>query len=213
MAQKAWIVTTHYPNEIFHSYQSIKSDDIVIAVDEGLSLMPKINLVPTAIIGDFDSLIDQSLLSAYPSADIMKHPGAKNSTDTELAIMYCMNKGISEIVICNDLQGRIDHVLGLIQNLLMAHRKKLRVIIDSGKQLMWFVDKKEILPYPPGSLLSLLSYSKYSHFESSSGLEYDLGNLTLHQHLSRGISNIITAPEASIKLLKGSVLACVTVFD
>lgn len=208
--KRAWLITHHAPAEIALNYSSITADDLIVAVDGGYERCLQLGLRPAVLIGDFDS-ISKEVLSAVPD-DCLKiiHPTQKNETDTQLALQYCLQQGVSEVIICNDLAGRFDHSLALVQNLLQAHQNRLKASVVSSNQIVFIIAKEIHLDYTVNSVLSLLSITPTTEFLSSQGLQYSLTGITLHNWQSRGISNSITQPEQYIEILSGLALAVVT---
>lgn len=201
----AWLITTHAPTRILSGYQNIQGD--IIAVDGGLAVAAENSLIPKVLIGDFDSL-DQDLLKNYPDIQIIRHQPQKNETDTELALKWCLDSGCyQKIVICNDMQGRVDHSLAIIQNLLELHRKGVDIAIETERQRLFFIREDTTLKGNKGDLISLISYSREARFLRSMGLEYPLEGLVIHQHQSRGISNVFVNDCIEIALAAGEVLA------
>lgn len=205
--RQAWLITNHAPSQIVSGYENITGE--IIAVDKGLEWVHDLGLIPALIIGDLDSL-DPNILALYPDTPLIRHKSEKNETDTELAITWCMSQGYQKIVICNDMQGRFDHSAAIIQNLIMGHQEGIDISIESEMQSCFFLVSETTISSKKGDLLSLISYSKTSHFISSTALQYPLAGLVLHQQQSRGISNVLLADECLIKLESGLVLAIVT---
>jgi thiamine pyrophosphokinase len=203
----AWLITNHAPTEIVSGYENITGK--IIAVDKGLEYAHNLGLSPTLIIGDLDSL-DPKILALYPDSPLIRHKSEKNETDTELAITWCLSQGYQKIVICNDMQGRFDHSAAIVQNLIMAHQEGIDIRIESELQSCFFLGPETTISAQAGDLLSLISYSEASYFISSTALKYSLTDLVLHQHQSRGISNVLLADKSIIKLKSGLVLAVVT---
>ncbi|MDY0150802.1 MAG: thiamine diphosphokinase [Candidatus Cloacimonas sp.] len=209
---RAFLVTNHAPPQIVSGYENISSADHIIAVDNGLQQVHALGLQPHIIIGDLDSLA-LKLLDLYPAVPIHKHPSAKNETDTELALLWCLKQEIyTEIIICNDLQGRFDHALGLVQNLLLAKSfsstgsAEFPLRIESQRQILFTLPDTLTLNNRRGQLVSLIPLSAEVQLIHSTGLKYPLDNLVLSSHLSRGISNEIIAPQAVICKAKGEAL-------
>jgi len=200
----AWLITNHAPKEISSGYHRITGD--LIAVDKGLEKLHVLGLTPLLIIGDFDS-IDPDILKLYPDIPRISFETAKNETDTELALNWCIKQGYSRVVICNDMQGRFDHSAAIIQNLIDLHQKAIDCRIDSGQQTIFFLGQETLIPGKKGDLLSLISYSQEARFAASENLQYPLAGLVIHQHQSRGISNVFSSSEAHISLQSGLVLA------
>jgi len=212
--RRAFLITNHAPTQIVSGYENIKPLDTVVAVDAGLEIINRVGLLPAIIIGDLDS-IDKDLLDRYSNVPIFRHPTQKNETDTELAISWCIEQDIyNEIVICNDMQGRFDHALAIVQNLLLLHRKQGKkpfIRIESAFQQIFCLPAPHIFHCKPGQLISLIPLSPKVQFKSSTGLKYPLDGLTILQHQSRGISNEFIANEAKIELLNGDVLAVISI--
>jgi thiamine pyrophosphokinase len=207
---KAWLLTPQSPDTIALNYASIAPSDLIIAIDGGLQRCFELKLCPHLVIGDFDSL-DPSLLSKIPDGcDILKFPVAKDETDTQLAVQYCLEQGVMEIVICNDLTGRFDHALALVQNLMQAHRNGITATLVSDKQIVSLIDGAVEYNYPVGTLISLLSLSPESVFSNSTGLKYCMDSVSLYNWQSRGISNEVIESRQSITLHSGLVLVIVT---
>ncbi len=208
---RAWLFTGHCPSSIVSGYHNLKESDLLIAVDSGLAMMEDLGLSPHLIIGDLDSANELAIGRDYPGVPVLRYPTAKNETDTELAVLWCLQQGIGEIVICNDLQGRFDHALALVQNLLLARDKGVYCRIESANQVVLLLDRETALPYPAGSMLSLIALSEKAEFEDSTGLDYAMSGVMLYSHLSRGISNRINNLPAIVRLRGGKVLAVLTI--
>lgn len=209
-AERAWIFTTTSPKEIFSSYSSIDPGrDLLVAADGGLERMAALELIPDVIIGDMDTASGE-LVERYRGVPVLRHPAAKNETDSELAVLWCLEGNVGEIVICNGLEGRFDHSCALLQNLAFIHGKGARGRIESEGQLLFFLNSETDLGVWKGCLLSLLAWTDEAKFSSSEGLEYPLENVVLSRLRPRGMSNRVLSGEARIKLLSGLVLAILT---
>lgn len=203
--RRAFLFTNHAPDAPIIGYDCLDGD--IIAVDKGLKKVHELKLKAHIIIGDFDSL-KQDELKNYPLESIIRYQAEKNETDTELALLWCLKqKAYDEIFIFNDLGGRIDHSLALIQNLMMMHKAKLPTFLVSQSQILFFLNDFTPLKGTKGDILSLIPYSSFASFQSSTGLAYPLASLTLYKDKSRGISNVFTTDEPTIALQEGLVLA------
>ncbi|HOH78749.1 MAG TPA: thiamine diphosphokinase [Candidatus Cloacimonadota bacterium] len=206
---KAWLITPQAPPESWKGYQGISPEDLIIAVDGGLKRCLELAWEPHYLCGDLDS-VDEGLIASYPTGQIWRFPREKNETDTELALRKCMELGIRDLLICNDLSGRADHALGLVQNLLLAHKQGLQAKILTGGQELFFLPPLWEITGRKGCLLSLIAWEGEARFEASEGLKWDLSGLALRTELSRGISNEITSETVSIRLASGLALAVLT---
>jgi thiamine pyrophosphokinase len=209
-SRRAWLITPQAPSEPAISYTSIIESDLIIAVDGGLKRCLELNLTPNILIGDLDSLTEDVLAKLPSGCEKVIHPVEKDETDTQLAVEYCIEHNIVEIFICNDLSGRFDHALALIQNLMQAHQRVIKATLVSQKQLITILSESVTLSYPVGTTLSLISITEKTEFVSSTGLKYPLDNLTLYNWQSRGISNIATEPHQHICKKLGTAILLAT---
>ena len=207
---RAWLITPYAPSEIALSCSSIQETDIIIAVDGGLEICKELNLIPKLLIGDMDSLPSATVENLPPGCEKITYQVEKDETDTQLAVEYCLEHNIREIFICNDLSGRFDHTLALIQNLQQAHRNGIKATLVSQTQIITILSSDVTLSHPVNSLLSLISITEKTEFSSSTGLRYPLDNLTLYNWQSRGISNVVTEPVQTLNIVSGQVLSIST---
>jgi len=208
--RRAWLVTNHAPAQIVTGYASIPSPDLIIAVDGGLDRCREHGIVPDILMGDLDSCDPRGIAELPVSTEIFRYPADKDDTDTQLALNYCRAQGIREILICNDLAGRIDHVLGVLQNLLRAQREGMEVQILTESQIVFILAPETSLPYPVGTTVSLVPLGDYGVFAGSEGLKWGLQGLSLSPDAAEGISNVISSSPARITLTSGRVVAIIT---
>ena len=88
--------------------------------DSGLEKVKESALVPTDIIGDFDSLKNKELLLEYEKrgVPVQTFPVKKDYTDTHLAVLFAAGLHPSRITILGATGTRYDHSLaniGLLQ--------------------------------------------------------------------------------------------------
>lgn len=87
--------------------------DAVYAADSGLGGVYEAGLRADFVIGDMDSLEDDTLLSSFSPEQIIRSPRDKDLTDTELAMDRMRKNGITEIVLIGGDGGRMDHFFAL----------------------------------------------------------------------------------------------------
>lgn len=189
--------------------QIIKNENIkkVIAVDGGAEILKKMSLIPDSIIGDLDSISDETLnFFKDKNVEINKYPAEKNETDSELAIDYCKKNNIEKLILIAALGGRIDQELANINLLEYIKTKNLNAkIIDKNIEISIieknkkFIDKKKYR-------LSLIPQTSLVKKASISGCKYNLDNKNLYRHKTRGISNLIVEKEAVVTIEKGLLI-------
>jgi thiamine pyrophosphokinase len=210
MTKKAWLFTATSPTEVFSSYSSIDlSKDMIIAVDKGLERLNKMRIMPHLIIGDMDS-VAEGLLDFYKGTLQFSYPTDKDETDTELALSKCLEFGMEDIIICNGLEGRFDHSLALLQNLLLLKDAGVQARVESEHQRVWVLGSETEIRGSEGCILSLIAWGGEAVFAESEGLQYALKGLKLPANLSRGISNRVLSTPARIVLESGIVFCILT---
>ena len=83
----------------------------IIGVDKGMEFLYHHKILPSYIVGDFDS-VDQKIGDYYcneTKVPIREFNPVKDASDTEIAIRLAMTLGASEIYILGATGGRIDH--------------------------------------------------------------------------------------------------------
>ena len=88
------------------AYIEKEKPELLIAADKGLAFFEEKNLLPTQIVGDFDTLGD-SLLPKYEAlgVEIRKFNPVKDATDTEIAVRLAMELGAECIHILGASEG------------------------------------------------------------------------------------------------------------
>lgn len=82
-----------------------------IAVDQGVKNLLDLDIRPIFVIGDLDSLEDQSLLKEF---DIQRYSSIKDDTDTALAIQAAIDMGYDSIDLYGVTHKRLDHFMAVL---------------------------------------------------------------------------------------------------
>ncbi|HHV65244.1 MAG TPA: thiamine diphosphokinase [Peptococcaceae bacterium] len=187
--------------------------DILIAADGGGDLALKVGRIPDVLIGDLDSISEESFkICQNNNTKIKKFPKEKDETDLELALEFAetylqaYGRQEDEILLYAAGGKRLDHLLGNIA-LLLGYGQKQRIIkmIDKNYQAWVMMPGTKIISGQRGQELSLLPLSEKA-LVNSQGLYYELKDLTLFQNSPRGISNVFTQDCVTITVREGIVL-------
>ena len=78
-----------------HKVRSLlRSDDYFVAVDGGFRHMKSLNLVPSLLVGDLDSIHPDDLNQLRTlGVEIIAHPAEKDDTDLDIALQAVFSKG------------------------------------------------------------------------------------------------------------------------
>jgi thiamine pyrophosphokinase len=195
----------------FAAPRHLRPDALVIAADSGVDHAHAIGLHVDVAIGDFDSVSAAGLARAEAEgARIERHPEAKDKTDLELALDEALRVEATDIVVLGIGGGRLDHLLA---NLLLLASPKyagcaitaldgpVRVhVIQAGRPATG-------LPGETGELLTLVPVGGAASGVTTTGLRYPLRSEPLPAGTSRGVSNVVESPSASVCLEAGTLLA------
>jgi len=188
--------------QLLESERAARSaNTLLVAADSGLALAEAAGLKPDWIIGDMDSLDSDSRLRSYPADRVIRHPAAKDFTDTELALALLWDQGCAEAWIAGGGGGRLDHLLG-IRDLFERKRFPRRWMIaaedvygvDEGDNLTVAVEK--------GGVVSVFPLGGGPWKARSTGLQWPLDKVHWERGLY-GLSNVATESEMTINAQQG----------
>jgi len=194
---------------------------LVIAADGGARHASALGLELGRWVGDGDSIDPADLATlAAAGVPIERVDPEKDASDAELALVAAVESGADEITILGGLGGvRTDH--GLVNVLLLQHPAleglAARLYDERAARL-------SLLTAPVGDggpaqaelagrlddLVTLVPLGGSAEGLTTRGLRYPLSGETLTRGSSRGLSNVRTAPIASVSLSAGRLLVIET---
>lgn len=186
-----------------------ESWDQVIAVDNGLRFLYEHQIIPTWIVGDFDTA-DPELVEYYreqTDIPIRTYNPVKDSTDTQIAIELALELDSTEITILGGTGTRLDHVLGNIQSLMLAKKAGVDCRILDAYNRIRIIDGETILKKEEqyGTYVSLIPLTTEVTGVDLTGFKYPLRDHTFTSTGSAGlgVSNEITEKSAEIRIKSG----------
>jgi thiamine pyrophosphokinase len=190
----------------------IVADDIVVAANGGLNHCVALGITPDAILGDLDSA-PSGYVTRLRSEGVLviRHPVRKPATDLELALDFAVEQEASEILVVGAMGGRWDQSLA---NLLLpaaaARREPPIRLMDGVSAAEWLHGPAEAhLRGQIGYVASLIPLAGDAVGITTEGLEYKLDSGVLEFGSTLGVSNVIVATPAKVRLESGRLL-CVT---
>lgn len=183
--------------------------DYIIGVDNGLRFLYENEILPTHVVGDFDTA-KPGLVEYYqghPEIDIRTFNPVKDSTDTEIAIRRALELHSSSIVLLGGTGTRLDHVLGNIQSLMLAKEAGIPCeILDAHNRIRLISEAftlKKAEQY--GTYVSLIPLTSVVEGVDLIGFKYPLENHTFTStgSASLGVSNELAAEVGEIRIRSG----------
>ncbi|MBC2851514.1 thiamine diphosphokinase [Cetobacterium sp. 8H] len=201
---KAFIfLNGEFPKEkSFYDNLNIQSHSLFCA-DGGAKKAIELNIVPSEVWGDFDSL-DNTYIEWLidRSVKLKKFNKDKDFTDGELLIQYVSSLNFDDIYVVGGLGGRIDHALTNI-NLIFKY-DNLTFINEFEK--LFLVKNNQSFNFLKEKIVSFIPFSDEILDLTLDGFQYPLFKHTLKRGDSTCISNVITSEKATVKFSSGKLL-------
>jgi thiamine pyrophosphokinase len=188
----------------------------IVAVDFGADVMRASGVLPHLLLGDFDS-ISQDTLSTYRAAEVevMAYDAHKDATDTELAFAELRRRGLSTVIVTNALKGRLDHELASLGVCADAASRGIRVVVIEDDESCVFLSADNLRDHETSRLdlvlndvptfISLVPWACVATV-SISGVEWELDHALLKPSSSLGISNVAVTERIGIEVHEGTVI-------
>jgi thiamine pyrophosphokinase len=185
----------------------LRPDDLVLAADGGLRHCRGLGIAPHALVGDLDSLPEVDLGALQASGvELVRHPARKDQTDLELALHLAVARGARQILVYGAFGARWDHS---VANLLLGAGPALQgvqVIFHDGRQRAGAVRGECTIEGRAGDVVSLVPIGGDARGVTTTGLEYRLREGVLPFGSGLGVSNVMTGPQASVRVREGALL-------
>ncbi len=209
--KKALIICNGDPPQEKMLYKLWELCEFHVAADGGANLLHSLNLIPDAIVGDFDSLKPE--VKKQFSNSILFHITEQNTNDADKAVRHCLQKGFTEINLIAADGARQDQFLSNLE-ILLKYSPKARLILWSQMERMEFILSSWKGNLPKGTTISLLPLFGGASRVETHGLEFNINNHDLLPGKSpSGVSNIVKSSPISITLQNGHILLVVQISE
>lgn len=182
---------------------------LVVAADSGAVHAIAAGLTIDIAVGDFDSIPARVLEDLErEGVRIERHPVAKDATDLELAIDAAVREGADVVTVVGGHGGRVDQSIANV--MVVASPRYLHVamhaLIDSA--LVSVVHGGGAITFEgrPGEVVTLVPVHGDATGVRTQGLAYPLHGESLPMGTTRGVSNQLIDPRATVSLDAGTLL-------
>lgn len=162
----------------------------VVAADGGADHLLAAGLMPSAVIGDMDSISDRAR-AAF--AEQMYHIAEQETTDFEKALSRI---DAACVLALGFTGGRMDHALAVL-NVLARNRARPVVLLDGNDASFMLPDAPVELIMPPGARISLMPLADVQ--VTATGLRWPLTDAALHPSGSVSASNAVADEKVSLR--------------
>ncbi|WP_300409779.1 thiamine diphosphokinase [Lagierella sp.] len=180
-----------------------KKSDLIIGVDKGVELLVNNNISMDYALGDFDSIIDKSLLKSKNIEKVLTLNPIKDVSDTHAAVELAIERKAKIIYILSGIGSRMDHTLSNVSLLKRLYELGIEgFIIDNNNRIRYGKNVNEIdREYDYVSVIPLEDGVKVT----TEGFFYKTEQLNLEYSQSRFLSNVLNKGTGLLEI-EGSAL-------
>lgn len=185
----------------------LKDASNLIGVDSGGNFLKKSGIIPDYLVGDFDSIEDETL-EYFDDAGckILKYPIDKDFTDTELALELAIRLESTNIVFLGSTGTRLDHVLGNMGLLRTCVENGIEAFIKDENNSIMMTDSPIVLHAKPGTTFSLQAFGESVENLTIKNAKYPLNNHRLKIGDPLTISNKFIDNSVEVTFSKGLLM-------
>ena len=211
MSKKAVIISggTIDDKFVLQMLDEIQSE-YVIGVDRGLEFLYRNQVMPTHIVGDFDSVRTEVVEFYQKETQVLirKFKPEKDASDTEIALQLAIELGAEKVWIFGGTGSRLDHVMANIQILKIAHDRGIKAYLQDTNNRISLAEK-EIKLYKKdvfGDYFSIFPFGGVVGDISIEGAKYPLSHYRLCPNSSMCVSNEMQENEVRIAFPTGTII-------
>ena len=180
----------------------ITDEDFLIFCDSGLKHMQKLTIVPSLIVGDFDS-------HENPHLDIetIVLPCEKDDTDTVFAVKEAIRRGYTDFLLIGVIGARLDHTLGNVYILEYLDELGLKGKIIDDYSEMALVSREPAYIEDTFAFFSLINITGMAKGITIENAKYPLNDAEITCGYQYGVSNeVISGQTAKVSVKEGKLL-------
>ncbi len=208
MYAQHWIIVANGPAASPKELLEVWDGEPILALDGAANRLFEWGIIPTGILGDFDSIRDPGYFGIQAAVDspytgnqgILIIPAYdQDYTDLEKGIRFVGSHGASSITILYALDGRLDHTLGNLGLLRKYYQRERPIRIHATNEWIQYVRDQRVMLY--GAVGSHCAINAFPEgFMTSRGLAYNGDHYHLVLGIQESVCNSLAEPEASIEI-------------
>lgn len=184
--------------------------DCILGIDRGLDFCYRNHILPSYIMGDFDS-IDPEVMKYYmnhPEIPVERFQPEKDATDTQIGIEKAIELESSELWILGATGGRLDHFWGNVQSLALALQAGRQAVIVDPQNYITLLGRDTVLEKDRqyGKYVSFFPLGDAVEGLTLTGFKYPLTDHYLRNTDGLGVSNEIAESTATVHFRQGILL-------
>ncbi len=185
----------------------LQPEDVRIGADGGTRYLLEWELRPHEVVGDLDSLPETAVEALRrDGVPVHRYPRDKDETDLELALRHALRYQPSSIRILAASGLRLDQTVANLALLTVPWLEGVDVRLDDGVEEAFFVRREGVIQGEIGDTVSLIPWGAPAEGVRTEGLRWSLEDETLYPGATRGVSNELVSPTASVRIRSGLLL-------
>lgn len=179
-----------------------KKYDTIICADGGANSAAKLNVIPDFIIGDFDSITDETKKMFHNKSKFIQIK-RQNDTDVEKCLKFAIKNKFSEAILLGATGDRLDHSICNL-GIVLKFYDKIKIKIVHQKSLLIPISGEVNFKTTKGETISLYGFDETT-FITSIGLKYKLKNESLPFGKKESTSNVAISNTVHLKIDNGII--------
>lgn len=180
--------------------------EAVVAIDGGGHLCLEAGITPVLVVGDLDSLADETATTLRErGVEFSVHPALKDRSDLDLALEVVADRWGGEVVLTGALGGRLDHTLASLGSIAMDRGLAIDVVESSVDAWVLQAQGRDVIDIEGDQTV----FSVFSTAEATVSIEGAFWPLS-HRHMdplsSLGLSNKVEGPRATVRVEEGAAV-------
>ena len=184
--------------------------DYLIAADRGLLVLKKMGIVPTHIVGDFDSAREEEtrVYRDMSGVEVCRLNPVKDITDTHAALDIAFGLDCKKIFLLGCTGRRLDHTIAAIRDLRFGLAENRECVILDPCNRIRLVNKRMVLRKKEqyGRYISLFAFGETVRGLTLTCFRYPLNDYDMESVSALGVSNELTAAEGIISMKSGTLV-------
>ncbi|MEJ2193609.1 MAG: thiamine diphosphokinase [Ignavibacteriaceae bacterium] len=191
------------PRKSIINYFQNRDYNTLICADGGANSAIKMNLVPDVIIGDMDSISNESKRKFKKTSRFIP-VSRQNDTDVEKSLKYVIKNGYTEVLLTGVTGNRLDHTicnLGIVLKFFPQIGISLIAEDSYLKPYNGYIKLRSLR----GETFSLYGFDKKTKIKSK-GLKYPLKDVILPFGEKESTSNVSISSVVELNIRNGVIL-------
>jgi len=192
-------------------YRSLYDSDCrTIAVDSGAEFFRENGILPHILLGDFDSITEETLHYFEEKTKLIRFEKEKDFTDTEAALEEALKENPDEIFLLGCTGNRLDHFIGNLSLLEKALHRGVRAFIMDDHNKIFMMKKPGIIRKDFGDYISFQAFRGPVKGFGVKGVKYPLWDYELVLGDSMNVSNEFVEKYISVTFREGILMVFMT---